>query len=342
MVDTRNTISWKLSDFAAKLSFDDIPKDVLAHLKDVVLDGYGCGLFGSTTPWMRIYKKVLTQLTDRQEATIWGTEQKTSVISAMMINGAAINSFELDDTHTDGIIHVSTGVLGCVTAFAEMLGDVNGKEFLVALALAYEVSCRVAAPVGVELAHQGFNNTGVCCPFGSTVGVGRLMGLSTEQLQHAMGIAGNWSSGLQAVQYSAMAKRIVPSKSSEGAIIGCMLAKEGFTGIPDVFENKFGGFYNCFTDDIYDEERIVGDLGKRWELMGIGLKFYSTCRSKHTTIDALKDFKRKHPDIKPEDIKKIVVHTTSITKKYSVDADSIVSVVSAQLSHPYVCPVTLI
>jgi 2-methylcitrate dehydratase PrpD len=260
----------------------------------------------------------------------------------MMLNGSAINSFELDDTHTDGIIHVSTGVLGCITAFAETLGTVSGKDFLTAAVLAFEVACRVAAPIGMELAHQGFNNTGTCCPFGSAAGVGKMLGLSKDQMIHAMGITGNWSSGLQAVQFASMAKRIVPSKSSEGAIIGCLLAKEGFTGIEDVFENKFGGFYNCFTDDIYNVERTAGELGERWELLGIGLKFYSTCRSKHSTIDTLRRFKQEHPEINPDDVKKIRVGTTSITHKYSVNADAITSVVAAQLSHPYVCAVTML
>lgn len=169
-----------------------------------------------------------------------------------------------------------------------------------------------------------------------------MLGLTKEQVIHAMGITGNWSSGLQAVQFASMAKRIVPSKSSEGAIVGCLLAKEGFTGIEDVFENKFGGFYNCFTDDVYNIERTAGELGDRWELLGIGLKFYSTCRSKHSTIDTLRRFRQEHPEVKPEDIKKIRVGTTSITHKYSVDADAITSVVAAQLSHPYVCAVTML
>ncbi|MCF7935195.1 MAG: MmgE/PrpD family protein [Synergistales bacterium] len=336
------TINEELSAFAANLKYEDIPAEVLDHLKIVLLDGYGCGLFGSTTPWMQIYRDTLTATTDRKESSIWGTGDKTSVLMAMMLNGSAINSFELDDTHTDGIIHVSTGVLGCITAFAEMMGNLSGKDFLTAAALAFEISCRVAAPVGMEIAHQGFNNTGSCCPFGSTAGVGHMLGLNTEQMMNAMGIAGNWAGGLQAVQFSAMAKRIVPSKSSEGAILGAQLAKNGFTGITDVFENKFGGFYNCFTDDVYDKDRICGDLGTRWELMGIGLKMYSTCRSKHTTIGALRRFREEHPDIGPEDIKKVTAHTTSITRKYSVDADAITSVVAAQLSHPYVCAVTLL
>lgn len=160
-------INESISQFIFDLKYEDIPPEVTFHLKNILLDSYGCGLFGSTTPWMKIYKDVLLKMTDRQEATIWGTNQKTSTTAAMMLNGSAINSFELDDTHTDGIIHVSTGVLGCITAFAESLGTVSGKDFLTAAVLAFEIACRVAAPIGTELAHQGFNNTGTCCPFGS-------------------------------------------------------------------------------------------------------------------------------------------------------------------------------
>lgn len=336
------TINEYLSEFAVDLRFEDIPADVLRHLKNVMLDCYGVGLFGSATPWMDIYRGVLEGMSDRREASIWGTGRKTSVINAMMLNGSAINSFELDDTHTDGIIHVSTGVLGCITGFAEMLGTVSGKDYLVAATLAYEVSCRVAACVGMEIAHNGFNNTGSTCWAGSTAAVGHMLGLDAQQMIHAMGIAGNWAGGLQAVQFAAMAKRIVPSRSSEGAILGAMLAKQGFTGIEDVFENKFGGFYNCFSDDVYDKERIVGGLGETWELMGIGLKFYSTCRSKHTTIGGLKRLMAEHPDVTAENIERIRCGTTSITHKYSVPVDSLTSVVSAQISHPYVCAATIL
>jgi len=336
------TINQQLSEFIVGLRYEDIPKDVIAHLKDVMLDNFGCGLFGSTTPWMDIYRRVLMERTDRKEASIWGTDLKSSVIAAMMINGASINSFELDDTHTDGIIHVGTGVLGCVTSFAELMGSVTGKEFLTAATLAYEISCRIAAPVGMEIAHQGFNNTASTCCFGSTAAVSKFLGLDVEQTKHAMGIAGNWAGGLQAVQFTSMAKRIVPSRSSEGAILGGLLAKEGFTGIEDVFENEFGGFYHCFSDHVYDKERTCGDLGSRWELLGIGLKYYSTCRSKHTTIGGLQKFMKKHPDITPEDIEKITVYTTSITQKYALQNQEITSVTAAQLSHPYVCAVTIL
>ncbi len=336
------TINEQLSEFIVGLRYEDIPKDVVAHLKDVILDNFGCGLFGSTTPWMDIYRRVLMERTDRKEASIWGTDLKTSVIAAMMINGSSINSFELDDTHTDGIIHVGTGVLGCVTSFAEMMETVTGKDFLTAAVLAYEISCRVAAPVGMEIAHQGFNNTASTCCFGSTAAVSKFLGLDAEQTKHAMGIAGNWAGGLQAVQFTSMAKRIVPSRSSEGSILGGLLAKEGFTGIEDVFENEFGGFYHCFSDHVYDKERICGDLGNRWELLGIGLKYYSTCRSKHTTIGGLQKFVKEHPDITPEDIEKITVHTTSITQKYALLNQEITSVTAAQLSHPYVCAVTIL
>ncbi len=185
-----DTINERLSRFSSELRYEDIPAEVLDHLKRVMLDCYGCGLFGSTTPWMQIYRDVLENMSDREEASIWGTNRKTSVINAMMLNGSAINSFELDDTHTDGIIHVSTGVLGCITAFAEMLGNMSGKDFLTAAALAYGISCRVAAPVGMEIAHQGWNNTGTCCPFGSTAGVGNMLGLTPEQMGHAMASRG--------------------------------------------------------------------------------------------------------------------------------------------------------
>ncbi|GAB1427472.1 hypothetical protein MASR2M17_08980 [Aminivibrio sp.] len=128
--------------------------------------------------------------------------------------------------------------------------------------LAYEVACRVAAPVGMELAHQGWNNTGTCCPPGIHRGRRKMLGLTSGQMGHSSWDSANWSSGLQAVQVRLHGEADRPVQILRGAIIGALLAQKGFTGIEDVFENKFGGFYNCFTDDVYDVERTSGGPGE--------------------------------------------------------------------------------
>src|SRR6267378_834854 len=43
-----------LAEFAAALSYDDLPEPVIGRLKQCILDALGCCLFGVTLPWTRM------------------------------------------------------------------------------------------------------------------------------------------------------------------------------------------------------------------------------------------------------------------------------------------------
>ena len=64
---------------------------------------------------------------------------------------------------------------------------------------------------------------------------------------HALGIAGTQAAGLMAAQYGAMVKRMHAGRSAQSGLYGALLAKDGFTGIVDVFEAPYGGFCTTFS-----------------------------------------------------------------------------------------------
>ena len=53
-IDNRHSQTARLAEFAANLTFEAIPSDVIAHIKVCMLDTLGCALFGSTLPWGKI------------------------------------------------------------------------------------------------------------------------------------------------------------------------------------------------------------------------------------------------------------------------------------------------
>ena len=114
---------------------------------------------------------------------------------------------------------------------------------------------------------------------------------------HALGIAGTQSAGLMAAQYGAMVKRMHAGRSSQSGLYGALLAREGFTGIVDVFESEYGGFCSTFSrsHDRFKLEELTAGLGERWETMRISLKFYSCVGSNHTTLDAIRTMQARHP-----------------------------------------------
>ena len=62
-----------LASWTARLRFEHIPAGVLAHIKLCILDGLGCGLFGSQQPWGRIATEVAAELAGDGPSSLWGT-----------------------------------------------------------------------------------------------------------------------------------------------------------------------------------------------------------------------------------------------------------------------------
>ena len=126
----------------------------------------------------------------------------------------------------------------------------------------------------------------------------RIFGIDARETLHAIGIAGTQSSGLMAAQFGAMVKRMHAGKSAHSGLLAALLAREGFTGIVNVFEAPYGGFCSTFSrsQDRFDLDQLIAwDLVEEYQLMNIALKFYSCVGSNHTTLDAIKDIQKRRP-----------------------------------------------
>ena len=70
-----------LAEFAAALSYDDLPEPVISRLKQCILDSLGCCLFGVTLPWTRMLIDLANEEGGHTRARVVGTPLKTSVSS---------------------------------------------------------------------------------------------------------------------------------------------------------------------------------------------------------------------------------------------------------------------
>lgn len=100
----------QLAEFAAGLQLSDVPPEVVARAKSIVLDGLGCGLFGAHLKWTQMLGDVVQRLEPQGGSTsIWGGGKTASATSAALMNGTMIQGFELDDAN----LHRFTAVLWC-------------------------------------------------------------------------------------------------------------------------------------------------------------------------------------------------------------------------------------
>jgi 2-methylcitrate dehydratase PrpD len=324
------------------LNVDAVPAEVCERIKLLILDSLGCGLFGAQLPWSKILQDTLGKLDTTGNAYVWGTRQRISSPHAVLINGSQVQSFELDDVHRVGILHVGAVTLPGLIAVAESHRDMSGADFLASAVAGYEIGPRVGICMGQEHMGQGWHTGATLGVFSSAAAAARGLKLSSDQTVHALGIAGTQSSGLIAAQHGAMVKRMHAGRSAQSGFYGAILAAAGFTGIVDVFEAPYGGFCSTFAGGAhkYDLNALSAGFGEQFETMRIALKFYSCVGSNHTTLDAIRDIQKEHP-FTVDELDKIVVHASRITLDHVGWPYKPEGLVSAQLNLPF-CVATLL
>jgi aconitate decarboxylase len=330
----------RLAEYIAAFSYKDLPAEVVAHTKFCFIDSLGCALFGSTLPWGKIITAFTKELGTGKGALIWGDGTEVPSTSAPLANGTLIHSFEMDDLHRVGVIHPGSGAIPAADALVRRASKVDGKRLLAAVAVGYEVGCRVGMTGGASQLRRGFHPSATSRTFAAGAAAANILRLNPANTVHALGIAGTQAAGLMAAQHASMVKRMHPGRSAQAGVYGALLAAKGFTGIEDVLEAPYGGFCSTFIDEP-NLSHLTDQLGERFETLNVGFKPYPCCGSNHTSIDALKKILREHPEVGAENVEKIRIHTTRATKLHVGWPYQPKSMTTAQMNLPFCVAVLL-
>ena len=325
-----------IAEFVSGLQFGDIPPEVIQRIKLLILDSLGCSLYGQKLEWTRILQETLAAVDSSNSSQIWGTNKRLSLPHAVLVNGTQIQSFELDDVHRQGVMHVGAVVLPGLIGIAESQRSMNGMEFLTSAVAGYEIGPRVGICMGQEHIAQGWHSGATLGVFSSAAGVARGLNLDAQKTVHALGIAGTQAAGLMAAQYGSMVKRMHAGRAAQSGLYGALLAKNGFTGIENVLESEYGGYCTTFSrsNDRFDLEQLTAGFGSVWQTMGIALKFYSCVGSNHTTLDGIRLLQEQR-HFGPGDIKEILVSGSQVTMDHVGWTYIPQGLTSAQLNLPY-------
>ncbi len=276
-----------LAEFALKQKLESLPKSVLEKAKLLVLDGVGLALGAAREDFAHKTMKALRVLGQGSEATVVGFKDKVPVASAPLLNGMLIHAFDFDDTHHPLVIHNTSVVMPAALATSEWLG-LTGKDFITACAVGFEVSLRVARGPRVHAMHgRGYHPTAVCGVFGGAAAAGRLLGLSHDQLVYAFGLAGSQGSGNMEWQSDgSWSKRFQPGWASHGAVVGALLAREGYTAPRTALEGPRGFYFTHVGEGNFDVQSAIDGIGSDWELNRVEFKPYPCAGALQATVRA--------------------------------------------------------
>ena len=325
--------------WAAGLAFEAIPAQVVEHAKLCLIDGLGCGLFGSIQKWGAITSEVAIESSGGGPSSLWGHRASASPGDAAFVNGTAIHGYEIDDVHLRGLLHPGAVTIPAVLALAESR-KLGGKAFLTAMIAGYEVGSRVSTCAGIPHQMKGYHPTGTNGCLCASAGVANLLGLGAERATHALAIAATQAAGLySAVQAGAMTKRMHAGRAAQAGVVAGLLAEKGFTGSPDVLETRASGYMSTLADNA-DLAPFVASLGGQWETLQVGFKAYAACASAHTTIDAVAALMQR--GLTAANLDRLTVHASRIGMNNIGWAYRPTSVTGAQMNGSFAAAVQLL
>jgi len=276
--------AWALARHVCRTDYTDLPTSAVESARRDILDTFGCMLGGSGSPGIGELFAVVSHWGGVPESRVLLRGLSLPSPQAALLNASMGHALDFDDTlDTGGSIHPGVSVLGAVLAVTDSLGDVTGKEFLLAVALGLDVSCRVALASTVD---RGWHRTAAMGVFGAAAAAGKLLRLTPEQMLAALGIAYSHAAGnRQCILDGALSKRMQAGQAASAGVFAAVLAQTGFTGAHNIFDGRFG-FFELYQPNGYDPSVLLRDLGTAFHGEALSYKPYPCGRPLHAAIDA--------------------------------------------------------
>ncbi len=239
--------------------------------------GEGCEAFAA----------VARESGDGGSCTVLGFDFRTSPIMAAFVNGAMAHALDFEDTHDATLVHPHAAVVPAALALAEFAGDVRGRDFLDAVAIGADVSCRLALGLTESAEKRGFYFIPMLSAYGAAAAAARILKLSENEIIQSLALASCQAVFSDAlVPYPASHLRAVRDGfSARAGVTSALLARRGVEAFAKPIEGP-GGLYANFARGKYDAERILRGLGSEYEGAKVSFKPWPSCRGTHAFIEA--------------------------------------------------------
>ncbi|WP_419906696.1 MmgE/PrpD family protein [Hoeflea sp.] len=319
------------ADFIERISFADLPLEVIQTGKRCLLDGLGLYVAGSDHEMVEILIEEAVETGGREDALLPGRSVRVPAPMAARVLGTSGHAHDWDDTqvsndpdHIYGLLtHPTIPPLTASIVMAQKLGGVDGRRFMLAFLTGFEVECKISEWMLPQHYQRGMHSSGTVGTFGAYVATAKLLGLSGEKLRAGFGIAASLASGIRC-NFGTMTKPLHVGRACENGITAALLAARGYGADPAALDGPWG-FFAVHGGGVSREKVGQQDFGSPWSILepGVSIKPYPCGVLTHPTIDLMLRLVID-ADIAPEAIESVTVHAgTNILKpiRYPIAAN---------------------
>jgi 2-methylcitrate dehydratase len=299
-------ITERMAEWAASLRYDDLPQEVVGAAKRFLMDAVGCAFGGAQQHDVRLARAVINEIAGSGNATVLVSGERIDPVSAALVNALMIRVMDYNDIYWKQDPCHPSDLIPAAMATAERSGG-SGCDLLLGIVLAHEFEqrlCEASFPGIRELGWHHATLTAVAAP----IVAGRMLGLTAEQIQHAVGISASrhCTTGSVTAGGLTMMKNTVDPMATQSGVLAAMLAEQGYTGPEHVLDGK-EGFSHVF-DTEWKFEILSDGLGEDWRILQCGMKYFPTEALTHTPISAVLDLVNEH-DLAPEEVQTVTIHS---------------------------------
>ena len=227
-----------LSSYACELTYDALPLPVVQQVKRTLVDTLGCAMGGFPAEPSVIARRLAQNVTSTMPARLLGTTTASAPDLAGFANGIMVRYLDCNDSYfSPGGGHPSD-MIPAALALADPLRR-DGRAVITAIALAYEVFCRLSDQV--VTGELGWDQ-GMFSVIGAACAAGKILGLDREAMGQAISLAvvPNLPLGVTRMGELSMWKGCAAASATRAGIFAAQLAQQGMTGPEAPFEGRRG------------------------------------------------------------------------------------------------------
>ncbi len=228
----------RLAAFIADTRYEDLSEEAICALKIRLLDSLGCAIGAISSPVMEMLRIHIEDFGGNEVCSIIG-DKKCAPDRAAFYNGALIRYLDFNDSFLarHETCHPSDTIAPILAATEYAKG--SGRDFLLALAVSYQVQCRLSEEAPVR--KKGFDHT-TQGAFAAAAGVAKALKLDAPKIASAIAIAGVSNMALRVTRTGALShwKGLAFPHTAFSATHAAFLAMRGVTGPLEVFEGNKG------------------------------------------------------------------------------------------------------
>ena len=285
-----------------------LPPDVALEGKHHILDTLGAMVSGSRLRAGEMATAFVRAQGGRPEASVIGSNIRTTSINAALANGMCGHGDETDDVQLVTKTHPGISSVAAALAMAEREGR-SGTELLRSVVLGYDVCCRFLQALGGQEIVRGTHRSaeGVGATFAALGAAASLARLDETGMRCALSYAAQQVSGLwswtsdsdhveKAFDFAGMGAR--------NGVTAAVMVQAGFTGVRNVFDCEHNVLEALSTAPRPDE--LLASLGTRFWIAETSIKTYSVGYPIQAPVDAFLSLRREN-SLRPENVDHIVV-----------------------------------